>query len=186
MSVYPGIKESSAYIMLRPFFAPLRKPHEAGYLDAENWRLDLDSTDYPNSPLGRSQELNQATHPHLDLERTMTTMPTVRPGDQAWWHCDGVHSVEGSNRGKNASSVMYIPCVPLTEENARYVKQQRDCFLEGVPPPDFPGGVGESKFTGKGGYSDILNDEGRRAMGLMPFDFTSAGDAGEKELLRRA
>nr|POF12278.1 hypothetical protein CFP56_76037 [Quercus suber] len=50
----------------------------------------------------------------------------------------------------------------------RYVAQQRDAFLAGVPPPDFPGGVGESQFTDRAHVSDIQSEAGRIAMGLSP------------------
>lgn len=35
-----------------------------------------------------SQELNDALHPHLELEKTVVHMPDVRPGDFVIWHCD--------------------------------------------------------------------------------------------------
>lgn len=88
--MYPYIKEQSAYVMLRPLFAPIRSraevPYEE-YLSAENWELDLSTSRFPGAPLGRGQELNDETHPHLELERTMISVPRVGPGDQAWWHC---------------------------------------------------------------------------------------------------
>ena len=59
----------------------------SSYLDPSNWQLDLDTTTFPNSPLGRSQEFNDDTHPHLELGETMTSLKQVHPGDQAWWHC---------------------------------------------------------------------------------------------------
>lgn len=57
------------------------------YLAASNWELDLETSDFPGSPLGRCQEMTDATHPHLDLDNAMTSLPRVEPGDQAWWHC---------------------------------------------------------------------------------------------------
>lgn len=154
------------------------------YLDQNNWTLDLDSTAFPGSPLGRSQELNDDTHPHLDLERTLLPMRAVKPGDQVWWHCDSIHAVESEHKGKNASSVLYIPSAPLTEANAQYVKAQRDNFLARIPPPDFPGGEGESRFKGTGGEHDIPTVEGRRAMGMAPMEMDGV-DADEK-ILRKA
>lgn len=49
-----------------------------------------------------------------------------------------------------------------------YVAQQRDAFLKGVPPPDFPGGSGESQFVDRATTKDILSDSGRLAMGFSP------------------
>lgn len=158
-------------------------PREA-YLDQANWSLDLESTAFPGSPLGRSQELNDDTHPHLQLDRTLLSMKTVRPGDQVWWHCDSIHAVESEHKGKNASSVLYIPSVPLTEANARYVKDQRDNYLARIPPPDFPGGEGESRFKGTGGDNDIATAEGKQAMGMAPLQVEGV-DADER-MLREA
>lgn len=75
-----------------------------------------------------------------------------------------IHAVEATHSGTNASSVLYIPSVPLTAQNARYVLQdQREAFLAGTPGPDFPGGVGESKFEGRGLESDFLSKDARSA-----------------------
>ena len=116
----------------------------------------------------------------------MVSMKKVAPGDCVFWYADGIHSVEASNQGKNAASVLYIPSVPLTEANAKYIRDQREQYLAGVPPPDFPGGVGESAFEGKGRTENILSEEGRRALGLAPFDVAVATDAGERKILERA
>jgi hypothetical protein len=61
---------------------------------------------------------------------------------------------------------MYIPAVPYTTQNREYVERQRECFLKGERPPDFPKGKTEAAFTGIAGESDIDNDVGRRAMGF--------------------
>ncbi|KAI5455364.1 hypothetical protein NCC49_000178 [Naganishia albida] len=188
LKVFPAIKESTAYIMLRPFFKP-KQPKislsKRAYLSHDNWALDLDSSDFPGSPLGRSQELNDDTHPHLDLSRTLLPMRAVKPGDQVWWHCDGIHAVESEHKGKNASSVLYIPSAPLTEANARYIKNQRDNFLARIPPPDFPGGEGESRFRGTGREHDISTIEGHRGMGMAPLSLEGI-DADERSLRQAA
>ena len=57
---------------------------------------------------------------------------------------------------------MYIPSVPLTQNNVEYIAQQRDTFLEGRPAPDFPGGEGESEFDGRGAEGDLISKEARR------------------------
>jgi len=61
---------------------------------------------------------------------------------------------------------MYIPAVPYTARNFDYVQRQRECFLKGERPPDFPKGEGEATFIGVADVSDIDNELGRRAMGL--------------------
>lgn len=101
---------------------------------------------------------------------------------------------------------MYIPAVPyvflprqqqspplithrLTIANAKYVARQRDAFLIGKPPPDFPqfDGKGETGFIRKGLEEHIESAEGRSAMGLKPFDTSIPGlSVGEKEALAQA
>jgi Protein of unknown function (DUF1479) len=61
---------------------------------------------------------------------------------------------------------MYIPAVPLTPQNQAYVERQRECFLQGKRPPDFPQGRGEDQFIGVAGIDDISSSLGRRAMGF--------------------
>lgn len=142
---------------------PRSKLDYQAYMSADNWELDLTSSRFPGAPPGRGQELNDTTHPHLQLERTMVSMPHVNPGDQVWWHGDAIHSVESQHAGTGPSSVLYIPAVPLTAINVDYIRDQRECFLNRIPPPDFPGGVGESQFTGTGTAADIESAEARQA-----------------------
>lgn len=61
---------------------------------------------------------------------------------------------------------MYIPAVPYTARNASYVARQKESFLQGVPPPDFPKWAGEAGFTGLATLDDIDTPIGRKAMGL--------------------
>lgn len=76
---------------MRPFFTAIKSrdacKSTAEFLDEDNWRLDLDSSSFPGSPPGRGQEFSDATHPHLELGRTMTSIPKVEPGDYVFWHC---------------------------------------------------------------------------------------------------
>ncbi|WVQ74508.1 hypothetical protein IAR50_004109 [Cryptococcus sp. DSM 104548] len=189
LRVYPLIRELSAYTMLRPLFRE-KQPRAAltrdDYLSPLNWELDLESSRFPGSPLARGQEYNDNTHPHLELDRTMIAIPRVKPGDQAWWHGDAIHSVENVHRGKGPSAVMYIPAVPLTPQNAEYLSDQKQNFLKGKPGPDFPGGVGESQFEGRGQVEDIKSAEGRRAMGLEPFGVSERLAPGERAVREQA
>lgn len=95
--VYPLIREHSAYVMMRPLFRPKALKSECAskdaFLAAENWELDLDTTNFPGSPPYRNQELTDDTHPHLELLRTMVRMPKVYPGDSVWWHCGKICSI---------------------------------------------------------------------------------------------
>ena len=61
---------------------------------------------------------------------------------------------------------MYIPAMPYTAINAAYVQRQKDSFLEGVAPPDFPRNLGEGNCTGVGKPDDIVDAIGKRAMGF--------------------
>lgn len=102
LQVFPNLHLSSAYVILRPFFKPIHPlasalptmDEKAAYLAPENWTLDLTTSAFPNSVPGHGQELNNETHPHLELESTMVSMPLVEPGDQVYWHCDVIHAVE--------------------------------------------------------------------------------------------
>ncbi|KAG8960140.1 hypothetical protein FRC03_007005 [Tulasnella sp. 419] len=184
LRVFPLIKEAISYLILRPFFQPKFSPSHPDFLVANSWKLDLESTDFPNSPIGRVQELNNASHPHLRLdEGGMVSVKAVNPGDMVFWHCDGIHAVEKLHAGTSDSSVFYIPSAPLTKKSAKYLVRQREAFLHGYPAPDFPGGNGENGFKGVGTAKQIRNDVARRAMGLMPF-ITNQGTLGEQKLLK--
>ena len=91
LRVYPFLKEMSAYVMLRPLFAPKVPKEETRskeeYLSANNWELDVETSRFPGAPRAKGQELNDITHPHLELNRTMISVPRVQPGDQVFWHC---------------------------------------------------------------------------------------------------
>lgn len=157
--VNPLLQLATAYFLLRPFFTPRTQLPAANsvpgdpdraqvqeYLAPENWILERPISSWLHGAnLGRGQELNEHLHPHLDLAQTMVHVPHVRPGDYVVWHCDTIHAVDKVHAGKSDSSVLYIPACPLTEANARYLVRQRECFLKGLPSPDFPGGLGESK-----------------------------------------
>ncbi|KAJ6627724.1 hypothetical protein B0H10DRAFT_2161062 [Mycena sp. CBHHK59/15] len=184
LRVLPMLRLATAYWILRPFFRA-RNPHSAS-LKWEDWNEpDLDRTGFPGSGLGAGQELNDLTHPHLRLDKTMVSMPRVEPGDQVYWHCDMIHAVEGYHGGKEDSSVMYIPAVPLTLDNAQYLRDQRTNFLAGLPAPDFPGGLGESQFIGRATIDDVHPHlGGRRALGFEKFE--GADGQNNAELLRQA
>ena len=140
LGVHPSIKHATAYFWMRPFFSPIKNEEECAtrdeYLDADNWRLDLESTAFPGSPPGRGQEFSDATHPHLEVNKVITSIPRVEPGDFVFWHCgmfsligkwslrlliilpDGIHAVEAKHGGTGDSSVMYIGAAPLTAANS--------------------------------------------------------------------
>ncbi|KAI9508212.1 hypothetical protein F5148DRAFT_1275852 [Russula earlei] len=165
LRVAPMLKLATAYLILRPFFKP-RTP----FSGLDDWVVDLESTTFPGSQMGKTQELSEATHPHLQLSRTMVSAPRVEPGDQIY--CD--------------SSVLYIPAVPLSVRNAEYLRDQRHNFERGLPAPDFPGGKGESFFLSRGGQEHIQGRTGLRALGFKAFDIPAGASAGEAQAVLEA
>ncbi|KAK7461877.1 hypothetical protein VKT23_008311 [Stygiomarasmius scandens] len=168
LKVFPDVLLSNAYLILRPFFRPLVPVDSKEILDAKNWEFDISSPDFPGIiPRDGGYTGPRPTpdlHPHLFLEKTMTSVPKVMPGDTVFWHCDVVHSVEQEHTGMEDSAVMYIPAMPSCPLNQAYVERQKECFLNGMRPPDFPKGT--EQYSGTGTPKDILSAMGQRAMGL--------------------
>ncbi|KAI0032542.1 hypothetical protein K488DRAFT_78436 [Vararia minispora EC-137] len=168
---FPDVLLSNAYMILRPFFRPKATPASDDPLAAENWEYDLSSPDFPGIYALRDGKgytgprPNTETHPHFRLEKTMTAVPNVKPGDMVFWHCDLVHDVEREHEGIHDSAVMYIPAVPTTVQNLEYLTRQRDTFERGVTPPDFPLADPEATYIGVGRPEHIQGDLGRHAMG---------------------
>jgi len=169
LQVFPDVLLSNAYLILRPFFKPTPEA-AADVFNPTSWKYDVSDADFPgiysqgDSYIGPAP--NTTTHPHLQLEKTMVSVPQVKPGDMVFWHCDLIHAVETEHKGEEDSSVMYIPAVPYTPSNAAYIAKQKESFLQGVPPPDYPFTGSESGFTGVGTVEDIDNLIGRKAMGF--------------------
>ncbi|KAJ7612542.1 hypothetical protein FB45DRAFT_914893 [Roridomyces roridus] len=169
LQVFPDVLLSNAYIILRPFFRSLVPPDDAEILDAKNWVFDISTPDFPgiharDGGFGGPKPTKES-HPHMLLDKTMPSIPEVNPGDTVWWHCDVVHSVEEDHFGAEDSAVMYIPSVPLTPANKDYVARQREAFVQGIPPPDFPVAVTGVGLVGLAQEVDVLG-AGRGAMGL--------------------
>jgi hypothetical protein len=167
----PDLVASTAYTLLRPFVK--QSPN------GNDWELDLDTPRFHGAVMGAGQELTTTTHPHLN-PHGFVSIPHVRPGDAVFWHCDVAHMVEAEHHGTSDSSVLYIPSVPLCEVNSTYVKKQRENFEQGIAPPDFPGGMGESGHKGRGQVGDIKSIDGRRAMGLERFEISEHLTPGQK------
>ncbi|EEB94270.1 hypothetical protein MPER_06937 [Moniliophthora perniciosa FA553] len=171
LKVFPDVLLSNSYLILRPFFRPTVPSESEEVLKPENWKFDISYHEFPgirvrdngySGPHPTPEE-----HPHLFLEKTMTSVPKVSPGDTVFWHCDVVHSVEQEHTGNNDSAVMYIPAVPNTPMNQAYIEKQRETFVKGTTPPDFPKTqVQEATFIGTGKPDDILSPMGKRAMGF--------------------
>lgn len=180
--VNPLLSMATAYFLLRPFFEPISQPPTGGsrlaldtYLDPSNWRLETNTTSkLEGATPGFSQELSDVLHPHLRLDETMVHVPRIAPGDYVAWHSDGIHAVDKVHQGLGDSSVMYIPACPVTEDNARYVNRQKKDFVDGVPPPDFPGGEGESRHVGRFTEADLRRSKDADATRSFGFDAWNA------------
>ncbi|KAL5490042.1 hypothetical protein ACEPAI_4875 [Sanghuangporus weigelae] len=170
LKLFPNVLLSNAYLILRPFFKLKKSLVTANSLDPENWEFDVNTPDFPGifEKDGGffGPRLTPESHPHLRLEESMTSVPIVKPGDMVFWHCDVVHSVEQEHTGSEDSAVMYIPATPLTPQNLSYIDRQKETFLKGATPPDFPKTPGEGTFVGVGKDEDIVGESARRAMGL--------------------
>lgn len=170
LKVFPFLKEATAYWILRP----LVRPTPSG-----DWELDTESTRFHGALPGRGLELFPQTHPHLALPDSLPSLPSMRPGDFVFWQGDAIHAVESVHRGTNDAIVMYIPSVPMCDMNVDYIKAQKEAFLRGVPPPDFPSGIGESKHIGRGEETSLSGNISRSAFGFEKFQ-------GDGDVVRRA
>ena len=175
--VNPLLKFSTSYWLLRPFFTQQK--------GNDKWEIDRTSIWQGTIP-GRGQEMNNSLHPHLDLSKSMISIPEVNPGDMVFWHCDCIHGVDPVHRGEKDSSVFYIPSAPLCEVNIDYLLKQKYSFENGIPPSDFPGGEGESNHRGRATLESIKTIAGRRAMGFEPFEIQSNFPSGEKQILSQS
>ncbi|KAK4184078.1 hypothetical protein QBC35DRAFT_67931 [Podospora australis] len=195
--VNPLVREAAVYTLLRPFFRARRELKDlAGdkdrFLAADNWEFtggEVMTSELQGATPGHGQEFPEGMHPHLELDRTMVHMPEVKPGDYVVWHCDTIHAVDKTHNGTSDSSVLYIPVCPTTEASARYVARERAAFLEGTPPPDFPGGKGESEHIGRptAGYvKQYRSPAGAQAMGLEPLEATTGDTPGGKQAVKAA
>ncbi|KAI0380194.1 DUF1479-domain-containing protein [Hypomontagnella monticulosa] len=191
----PMLQLTTAYLLLRPFFSP-RFKSGPNFLHENNWNLHVaqNSVIQGAVPGCGIQELSEALHPHLRLDKTMVPIPRVDPGDYVLWHPDTVHAADAINAGMVDSSVLYVPACPLTQTNALYLARQRKAFLLGDPAPDFSESGhararGEREYMGRPGVQDVNDaggEEGLRSMGLLPWDEKRGTDAVERELLRQA
>ncbi|KAF2963849.1 hypothetical protein GQX73_g9723 [Xylaria multiplex] len=196
----PSPKLSTVYFLLRPFFSPKEPAPEAGdsaekwekYLDPGNWALDKEqSTIIHGAVPGHAQRVTAAWHPHLQLDKSLVTPPTLQAGDYIIWHPDQAYQFSNTNYRDNSSGkpddgkaqgdphtlmLVYSPAAPLTQTNALFLARQRKAFLRGHPGPDFDStgtGLGsEAPHTGRLGEKEIREvggEEGLRAMGLAPW-----------------
>ncbi|KAJ7828264.1 DUF1479-domain-containing protein [Mycena olivaceomarginata] len=180
LRVLPTLSLATAYWVLRPFFRA-RDPTSSS-LKWKDWNeLISRGLDSPGADWGPGWSSTTQRIRTSGSTRQWLSMPRVEPGDQ------------GHHGGKEDSSVMYIPAVPLTLRSERYIprrnqqahfilsvqylRDQRTNFLAGLPAPDFPGGSGESAFVGRATVEDVYPGAGQRAVGFEKFE--TAGESGK-------
>ncbi len=115
---------------------------------------------------GRALSISEEMHPAITP--ALTPIPSMEPGDTVWWHTDVVHSVGDVNRGERWGNVMYIAAVPYCDKNAAYVEREKETFLRGASPPDFPPEHYEVDYDGRATVDD-LTALGRKQMGIDPW-----------------
>ena len=94
----------------------------------------------------------------------MVSIPKVNPGDMVFWHCDTIHAVEPKNKSEiHDSSVFYIPACFDCDINQKLLKLQKEAFLNGTSPPDFPQTNSELQWTNRATIDD-LDDLGKLVM----------------------
>jgi hypothetical protein len=85
---------------------------------------------------------------------------------------------------------MYIPACPVTEANAKYVQRQKQDFLAGVPPPDFPGDKGEREHHGRTTEAELrewADEQGLRSFGFAGWDAQRENlNQGQRSVLEKA
>ncbi|KAL2271065.1 hypothetical protein VTJ83DRAFT_436 [Remersonia thermophila] len=166
VKVCPLPRHATAYFLLRPFFSPSSSSARpcsssssdnddgSGAASPDEWTLNRPQDSILHGALpSYAQDISPSLHPHLDLARSMVSVPRLEPGDYLVWHPDLIHSVSSSSSSDNSSSSskthdardgaythMYLPACPLTQTNALYLARQRKSFLAGTPGPDFGGG----------------------------------------------
>ncbi|SPO04006.1 uncharacterized protein DNG_06689 [Cephalotrichum gorgonifer] len=201
----PSPKLVTAYFLLRPFFSPRKPPPEVrsgpeweAFLAADNWSLDKEPNSYVHGAVpGHAQRVTELWHPHLQLRRSMITLPTLQSGDYILWHPDLAYHITsdgtglrspGYGRPDEVSVLVYVPAAPLTQTNALYLARQRKAFQRGQPGPDFDSaGIGldsEAPQGSRPGEEDVAKaggEAGLQAMGLAMFDSPEVPTPEEKE-----
>lgn len=167
LRLLPSLKASVAYMMLRPLFL--------------NEEFDDSQPTFPGSTPGRTQfRPTDEFHPHLMMDKSLVGIPSVKPGDYVFWHCDLLHGVDKFHPGKTDSSVVYNPCSPLTPYNIDSMLATREAFEKAVPPKDFIKEEMDSQWEREhddhgAKRSNILSFEGLQAMGFQRFDAEAEG-----------
>ena len=138
-------------------------PDAVAYLLLRPLADDVPDDDMCGAVLGHSFPVTEQWHQFLLDARS--SIPDVRAGDSAWWHCDIAHGVAPVKNQQGWGNVMYIPAAPWCPRNERYAEQLRAAFEDGSSPSDFPEEHYERGWPNRYGLDD-LNEIGRRSLGL--------------------
>lgn len=84
--LYPDIRWSIAYVLLRPFFQPPALDEDK--MDPDKWNFDVEDPWFPGVWKHTPQELSPGPFPHLRMKDCLVNIPTMYPGDTIWWHTD--------------------------------------------------------------------------------------------------
>jgi len=145
LQVIPFIKETTSYLMLRPFLEDV--PYD-------DWCGSL-----------AKKAFNVSKEWHAPLIKGLCSIPKLQPGDTVWWHPDLIHSVEQKHEGDQYSNVMFIGATPYCEKNKKYIELQKEHFLEGRSAPDWAAEDREVNYDNRATFDD-LTDLGKKAMGF--------------------
>jgi len=150
LRVLPLLKETIAYVMMRPLLDDVPDNMMPGY-----------------KPEQLGCQFYLVPQIHKKLLDAMISMPKVNPGDTVWWHCDTIHSVEEFHSGTETNTVLYIPVGPDCPNNRAYIEKAKKCFLDGEFPPDFkmPTKQDERNFQDRATLDD-LNEDAKVMMGF--------------------
>jgi len=150
LRVLPLLKETIAYVMMRPLLDDVPDNMMPGY-----------------KPQQKGCQFHLVPQIHKKLMDAMISMPKVNPGDTVWWHCDTIHGVEEFHSGTETNTVLYIPVGPDCPNNRAYIEKAKKCFLDGEFPPDFkmPTKQDERNFQDRATLDD-LNEDAKVMMGF--------------------
>ncbi|KAK3396388.1 DUF1479-domain-containing protein [Sordaria brevicollis] len=113
LQVCPMPQLATAYFLLRPFFSPSPSTSPASSSPTlassssvagegaaeESWLFDHPHNSILHGALpSYAQDINPTLHPHLQLDRSLVTIPAMEPGDYVVWHPDLIHVVDGPYR----------------------------------------------------------------------------------------
>ncbi|KAI8369749.1 hypothetical protein BD560DRAFT_397722 [Blakeslea trispora] len=163
LQVCPLLKEATALFMMKP----LTKEY-------------IDKLDYVGAYPGLCHHITKENYP--EIVNNLVTLPDLQPGDAVFWHCDQVYSFEPENQSREDTCILYVSSVPVCPVNSKYIKLQRDAFLAGLTPPDFPGNHCEEKAKGRARPKD-LNEQAKQSMGLAKLPESPDASESQKEAI---